>query len=75
MLRRKSSLFSSSSNLLAFNLALNPPSFVTKMNELMNPDLEDWSDNLVGKVKQELKFTKEIEQLWQTTKTTLLTSG
>ena len=40
------------------------PSFVTKMNKLMSPDLEDWSDNLVGKVKQELKFTKEIEQLW-----------
>ena len=42
------------------------PTFLKKMNELMNPDLEDWSDFLVGKVKQELKFTKEIEQLWLT---------
>ena len=40
------------------------PTFLRKMNELMNPDLEDWSDKLVGKVKQELKFSKEIEQLW-----------
>ena len=40
------------------------PAFLRKMNELMNPDLEDWSDKLVGKVKQELKFSKEIEQLW-----------
>ena len=38
--------------------------FLKKMNGFMNPDLEDWSDQLVGKVKQELKFTKEAEQLW-----------
>ncbi len=38
--------------------------FVKKMNKAMNPKLEDWSDRLVGKVKQELKFSKEIEQLW-----------
>jgi len=40
------------------------PNFVKKMNKLMSPNLEDWSDNLVGKVKQELRFSKEIEQLW-----------
>ena len=40
------------------------PAFLKKMNELMNPDLEDWSNFLVGKVKQELKFSKDIEQLW-----------
>lgn len=39
-------------------------SFVKKMNKAMNPKLDDWSDRLVGKVKQELKFSKEIEQLW-----------
>ena len=38
--------------------------FLKKMNGFMNPDLEDWSDQLVGKVKQELKFNKEAEQLW-----------
>ena len=38
--------------------------FLKKMNGFMNPDLEDWSDQLVCKVKQELKFTKEAEQLW-----------
>ena len=26
------------------------PSFLQKMNELMSPNLEDWSDSLVGKV-------------------------
>ena len=40
------------------------PSFLRKMNELMSPDLEDWSDSLVGKVKQELRFSEEIEKLW-----------
>ena len=40
------------------------PSFLRKMNELMSPDLEDWSDSLVGKVKQELRFNEEIEKLW-----------
>ena len=30
-------------------------SFVKKMNESMNPDLPDWSHNLVGKVKQGIK--------------------
>ena len=38
--------------------------FLKKMNGFMNPDLEDWSDQLVGKEKQELKFNKEAEQLW-----------
>ena len=36
------------------------PSFVEKLNNSMNDKLEDWSDNLVGKVKQELKFDDEI---------------
>ena len=40
------------------------PSFVKKMNTLMKMELDDWSDNLVGKVKQELRFTTEIESLW-----------
>ena len=40
------------------------PAFVRKMNEAMSPDLTDWSDKLVGKVKQELKFNEEIEKLW-----------
>jgi len=40
------------------------PSFVKKMNTLMKMELDDWSDNLVGKVKQELRFNKEIESLW-----------
>ena len=40
------------------------PAFVRKMNEAMSPDLADWSDKLVGKVKQELKFNEEIEKLW-----------
>jgi len=40
------------------------PSFVKKMNTLMKMELDDWSDMLVGKVKQELKFTKEIEAAW-----------
>ena len=39
-------------------------SFVKKMNDAMNPKLDDWSDNLVGKVKQELRFSPEIEKLW-----------
>ena len=34
------------------------PSFLRKMNELMSPNLEDWSDSLVGKVKQELRFSE-----------------
>ena len=38
--------------------------FVKKMNKVMNPKLDEWSERLVGKVKQELRFTKEIEQLW-----------
>jgi len=38
--------------------------FVKKMNTLMKTELEDFSDNLVGKVKHELKFSKEIENLW-----------
>ena len=36
------------------------PSFVEKLNNSMNDKLEDWSDNLVGKVKQELKFDDDI---------------
>ena len=40
------------------------PSFVKKMNTLMKMELDDWSDNLVGKVKQELRFSTEIESLW-----------
>ena len=36
------------------------PSFVEKLNNSMNDKLEDWSDNLVGKVKQELKFDVDI---------------
>ena len=39
-------------------------SFVKKMNESMSPDLPDWSDKLVGKVKQELKFDSKIEKLF-----------
>ena len=39
-------------------------SFVKNMNKAMNPKLKDWSDNLVGKVKQELKFDHTIEKLW-----------
>lgn len=39
-------------------------SFVKKMNTLMKLELDDWSDQLVGKVKAELKFSKEIESLW-----------
>ena len=35
-------------------------SFIKNMNEAMNPELEDWSNHLVGKVKQELKFDKKI---------------
>jgi len=40
------------------------PTFVDKMNDSMNEEMEDWSKNLVGKVKQELRFTDEINQLW-----------
>ena len=36
------------------------PSFVEKLNNSMNDKLEDWSDTLVGKVKEELKFTDDI---------------
>ena len=39
-------------------------SFVKNMNKAMNPNLKDWSGNLVGKVKHELKFDHEIEKLW-----------
>tara|TARA_R100001594_G_scaffold99091_2_gene133637 strand:+ start:11622 stop:12287 length:666 start_codon:yes stop_codon:yes gene_type:complete len=39
-------------------------SFIKNMNKAMNPELEDWSDHLVGKVKQELKFDKKTEQLF-----------
>ena len=39
-------------------------SFVKKMNTLMKMELDDWSDQLVGKVKAELRFSKEIESLW-----------
>ena len=40
------------------------PSFVDKLNDAMDENMEDWSPNLVGKVSQELKFTKELEQDW-----------
>ena len=45
------------------------PSFVDKLNDAMDENLafgmmEDWSPNLVGKVSQELKFTKELDQIW-----------
>jgi hypothetical protein len=40
------------------------PDFVKKMNTLMKMELDDWSDQLVGKVKAELRFSKEIESLW-----------
>ena len=40
------------------------PSFVEKLNNSMNDKLEDWSDNLVGKVKQELKFDDDIINLF-----------
>ena len=36
------------------------PSFVEKLNNSMYDKLEDWSDTLVGKVKQELKFDDDI---------------
>ena len=36
------------------------PSFVEKLNNSLNDKLEDWSDKLVGKVKQELKFSDDI---------------
>ena len=36
------------------------PSFVEKLNNSMNDKLEDWADNLVGKVTQELKFDDDI---------------
>ena len=39
------------------------PSFVDKLNDAMDENMEDWSHNLVGKVSQELKFTKELDQL------------
>lgn len=38
------------------------PSFVEKLNNSMNNELEDWSDQLVGKVTQELKFSDDIEK-------------
>jgi hypothetical protein len=41
-------------------------SFVKKMNTLMKMELEDWSGSLVGKVKAELRFSKEIESQWLT---------
>jgi len=40
------------------------PAFVKKMNTLMKMELDDFSDQLVGKVTQELRFNKEIEALW-----------
>ena len=40
------------------------PAFVKKMNTLMKMELKDFSDQLVGKVTQELAFNKEIEELW-----------
>ena len=40
------------------------PTFVKTMNTLMTDELPDFSDQLVGKVKQELEFNKEIEALW-----------
>ena len=40
------------------------PSFVDRLNDAMDENMEDWSPNLVGKVSQELKFTKELDQLW-----------
>ena len=40
------------------------PSFVDLLNQSMDEKLEDWSHNLVGKVKQELKFTEEINKIW-----------
>lgn len=36
------------------------PEFVKYLNESMDNDLEDYSNNLVGKVKQELKFSNKI---------------
>jgi len=39
------------------------PDFVKKMNTLMKMELADFSDQLVGKVTQELAFNKEIEAL------------
>ena len=40
------------------------PAFVRKMNEAMSPDLADWSDKLVGKVKQEIRFTEAISKIF-----------
>lgn len=34
---------------------------VDNLNSMMNQELDDFSDDLVGKVKQELKFTEEIK--------------
>ena len=42
------------------------PSFVEKLNNSMDEKMEDWSPNLVGKVTQELKFTKEVDKMWAT---------
>ena len=38
--------------------------FVDTLNTKMNDQLEDFSDNLVGKVSQELLFTEEINALF-----------
>tara|TARA_R110000824_G_scaffold12924_2_gene56412 strand:+ start:2233 stop:2904 length:672 start_codon:yes stop_codon:yes gene_type:complete len=37
---------------------------VKKFNSLLDENLEDFSNNLVGKVKQELKFTDEIQNVF-----------
>jgi len=38
--------------------------FIDKCNNAIDQEMEDWSGNLVGKVKQELKWNNDLHQAW-----------
>jgi uncharacterized protein (TIGR02466 family) len=38
--------------------------FIDKCNNAIDQEMEDWSGNLVGKVKEELKWNDDLHQAW-----------
>ena len=38
--------------------------FIDKCNNAIDQEMEDWSHNLVGKVKEELKWNDDLKQAW-----------
>jgi len=38
--------------------------FIEKCNNAIDDKMEDWSGNLVGKVKEELKWNDDLNKAW-----------